>query len=385
MAGGKVLVAFDNDGSGQKGVREATRRIGFERTYLVRLPENIKDVNEFLINGGTRGKFESFLAAARQFDVPSVYSIAQALDQLQEQKTFGRWDQISEVTPWPSINRLLGGWDAGNLIVVSGPQGTGKTTWALNVVSSWTAKGYPSLFYCLEMNIAELVQHVLCAHYRLPEERITAEIIGRAWQQLGDWPLYLGANPGLTGIKDVTELLRQAIRRYGLRLLVFDNLHMLARSVDHRSEEVGLITKSFKLLAMEMEVPLILIAQPRKLEVGKVMTPWDLKGSVDIFSDADQIVILHRAHLGAVRDEKAVAAAEEYSGENLDSKTLVRLAKARHRASKDALLYFVGVEHRFCEISEMTDSKAVIAAKASQPGNRRSFQTRMLTGLMEEL
>jgi replicative DNA helicase len=124
---------------------------------------------------------------------------------------------------------------------------------------------------------------------------------------------------------------------------------MLARSVDHRSEEIGVITKSFKLLAMEMEIPLILIAQPRKLTPGKVMTPWDLKDSVDIFSDADQIILLHRELIGSTCEKNAVQSAVE-GAEIYDSKTLVRIAKSRHMAGKDALLYFEGAQHRFREI-----------------------------------
>jgi hypothetical protein len=385
MSKARVFVPYDNDSAGQKGVREIAKRIGFERTYLVRLPQSINDVNEFVINGGTRQEFEALIFAAQQLDVPSISNVFQALDQLEDQKNSCNWDQIAEVTAWSSINRLVGRWDPGNLIVVSGPQGTGKTTWVLNVVSSWAAKAYPALFYCLEMSTAELVQHVLCAHYRLPEEQITSSIISRARQDLSEWLLYLGANLRLTGIKEVSGLLRLAARRYGIRLLVFDNLHLLARSIDHRSEEVGIITKSFKLLAMELEIPIVLIAQPRKLEPGKVMTPYDLKDSVDIFSDADQIIILHREHLGASSDSKAIISARQNSEDNLDSKTLIRLAKARHRPSKDSVLYFIGGEHRFCEIYESPDSRGLPASNGESKSICRKPEQIGLSDKLEDI
>jgi replicative DNA helicase len=232
--------------------------------------------------------------------------------------------------------------------VISGPQGIGKTSFTLNILSHWAQKGHPALFYCLEMGIEELVQHVLCAFYRCTEEQVTPEVIEHARRDLVTWPLYLGANPRITESKATAELLRHAVRRYGLRLLAFDNLHMLARSADHRSEEVGIITKTFKLLAMEMEIPLILIAQPRKLMPGKVMTPWDLKDSVDIYSDADQILLLHRELIGSTNDKSAVAGAIE-GAEIYSPKALVRLAKARHMASRDVLLHFEGAQHRFRE------------------------------------
>jgi len=346
----RVLVPFDNDAAGQRGAREVGKRIGFDRTWLVPLPSGVKDVNEFLVGGGTREEFERLLATAVQFDVPSVLSLSQAFDRLEEERTFGTWGDLDEMTPWPTVNRRVGGWRRGNLIVVSGPQGTGKTTWSLNVAAHWAAMGSPALVYCLEMSVEELVQHVLCAHYQLPEEQITAEVIGKARRDLADWPLYLGANPRATGRKEVMDLLAQAVRRYGLKLLVFDNLHMLARSVEHRTEEVGVLTKTFKLFAMEHEIPVVLIAQPRKLSPHQIMTPWDLKDSVDIFSDADQIILLHRELVGSLQDQAAVAAAHGDADDNISPVTLVRLAKARHRASRDGLLYFVGAEHRFREL-----------------------------------
>jgi KaiC/GvpD/RAD55 family RecA-like ATPase len=354
----RVLTPFDNDTTGQKGAREIGRRIGFDRTWLVPLPGGAKDVNDYLVQGGTREDFQRLLEAAVQFDIPSVFSLGQALDRLEEEKSFGGWDWLSEMTPWPSVNRRVGMWRPGNLIVVSGPQGTGKTTWALNAAAFWAAKGFPALVYCLEMSVEELVQHVLSAHYQLIEEEVTPAVIAQARQELAEWPLYIGANPRVTGRKEVLDLLTQAIRRYGLRLLVFDNLHMLARSIEHRNEEIGVLTKGFKLLAMELEIPLVLVAQPRKLQPGQVMTCWDLKDSVDIFSDADQIILLHRELVGATRDGEAVAAAQNGESDNLSPRTLVRVAKARHMASRDALLHFEGAQHRFREIEPGESSAA---------------------------
>ena len=106
-------------------------------------------------------------------------------------------------------------------------------------------------------------------------------------------------------------MLRQAARRYGLRLVAFDHLHFLARSLDHRHEEVGLVTKAFKLLASEMDIPILLIAQPRKTSPNVVMTEYDLKDSIDIYSDADQVIILFREQVGERKGSDAITEAGE--------------------------------------------------------------------------
>jgi hypothetical protein len=345
----KVWALFDNDETGPKGARNAARRVGYERTWNAVLPAGVKDVNDLLRQGANGTDLQAILDAAQRFDVPTITDIYDALGRLEQEKKAGSFNRPEEVTAWSALNRKLGTWRPGNLIVISGPQGTGKTSFTLNIQSHWAQKGFPALLYCLEMSIEELAQHVLCAYYRCTEEQITPAIIETARKELVGWPLYLGANPRITDTKTIAEMLRQAVRRYGLRLVAFDNLHMLARSVDHRSEEVGIITKSFKLLAMETEIPIILIAQPRKLTPGRIMTPWDLKDSVDIFSDADQILLLHRELVGARNDKNAVADAAE-GAEIYSSKTLIRLAKARHMAGRDVVLYFEGAQHRFREI-----------------------------------
>src|SRR5262249_8858700 len=120
----RVLVPYDNDAAGQKGARAVAKRIGFDRTWLVSLPDGGTDVTDLLIEGWTREAFEALLTQAVQFDVPSVLTVAQALDRLEVEKATGTWDDIDEMTPWPSLNRRIGLWHGGNLIVLSGPQGT---------------------------------------------------------------------------------------------------------------------------------------------------------------------------------------------------------------------------------------------------------------------
>ena len=238
-----------------------------------------------------------------------MLSLSQALDRLEEEKTLGVWDEFDTTTPWSTLNQRLGRWRPGNLITLSGPQGTGKTTFALNVVAHWAEKGYPAA---------------------------------------------------------------QAVRRYALRLLAFDTLHMLARSIEHRTEEVGVLTKSFKFFAMEHQIPFVMIAQPRKLALGQVMTPWDLKDSSDIFSDSDQIILLHREMIGAQRENEAVAAAQRDAADNYSPLTLVRVAKGRHQASRDVLLFCEGAQHRFRDIAPSDIPKArptTPAAHQRHPGH----------------
>ena len=347
-----VYIAYDNDEPGRKGARDVGRRIGYERAWFVPLPAGKKDLSEIIASGGDREDIEVCLAQMVRFDVPSVRNVSQALDLLDEDRIAQATDPMTSVTPWHTVNQRIKRWRPGNVIYLGAPQGTGKTTWALNVAAHWAANNSPVLMYCLEMHISELIQHVLCAHYQRDEEQINNEVIGKARRDLVNWPLYLGANPTVTKPKDLFDLLRQAIRRYGLRLLIFDNIHALARNIEHRSEEVSALSKQFKALAMEMEIPIVVIAQPRKLIPGVVMTPWDFKDSVDLYSDADQMIILHRETIGRAKGHAAVAEADGEQ-DTVSPHTLVRIGKGRHVPARDVTIYFEGAHHRFREITTM--------------------------------
>ncbi|HEX9900195.1 MAG TPA: DnaB-like helicase C-terminal domain-containing protein [Candidatus Methylomirabilis sp.] len=346
----KILLAYDSDPSGQKGARETAKRLGIEKCYRVQLPEGIHDVNDFFLKGGTAEDFRRLLAEVRPFDVETVASFVQALDRLAEDQITRTWDQIDETVPWPNVQKLVKRWRAGDLIVLSSPPDTGKTTFAIGVLLHWALRGHPALLYSLEMNLERLAEHIISAHYRIPipDDGFPAEVIQRARLDFADVPLYLGHDPRHVDRKGIIDTLRQAAKRYGLRLIGFDHLHFLARSIDHRQEEVGIITKSFKLLASEVEIPILLIAQPRKIQPNQVMTGYDLKDSIDIYSDADQLIILFREQVAESKGSAAVTEAQEgVHEENKSPITLVRIGKGRYVASRDTLLWLEGERHYF--------------------------------------
>ncbi len=344
----RIVIAYDTDPPGQKGAKEVGKRLGIEKCYCVQLPEGVHDVNDYFLQGGTAEGFRQLLTEARPFDVETVASFVQALDRLAEDRITRTWDQIDETVPWSNVQRLVKRWRPGDLIVLSSPPKTGKTTFAIGVLLHWALRGHPALLYSLEMGLERLTEHILCAHYKIPEESITPEVIEKARGEFADIPLYLGHDPRHVDRKGITDTLRQAGRRYGLRLIGFDHLHFLARSLDHRQEEIGIITKSFKLLASELGIPVLLIAQPRKTQPNVVMTELDLKDSIDIYSDADQVIILFREHVGGRKGSEAVAEVVEGGREdNLSPITLVRIGNSRYVPSRDTVLHLEGERHYF--------------------------------------
>ena len=328
----KIVLCYDPDESGQKGVREVARRLGYDRCFNVILPDG-QDVNEYFKAGHDVFEFRSIVNEARRFDVAGIMDFQDGLNKFQEELKRGK--QITGIqTGLPSVDRIIKtGFQPGELIVFSAPPKIGKSTFALQIVTYNAMKGIPSLFYCLEMRPTKVIGKIVQAHNRI--EDVGFEEINRTRTEFKGKPLFLGYTYQKPDRESITETLKAAVQRYGLKLLVFDHLHFLCRSITNQTQEIGQAVQGFKFLAEEMEIPVILIAQPRKTDMNRPMTAMDLKDSISIYSDCDHLILLHRA--------RATETAFE-------PETSVRVEASRYGPGGVTVLYYHGEYSRFDEI-----------------------------------
>ncbi len=336
----KIYLCYDQDEPGQKGAREAARRLGYERCLNVALPDG-QDVNDLFRAGGGHNEFSEMVNEARQFDVAGIMTFAEGVKKYREEAQ--RPDQATGIrTGWGAVDRIIKtGFMPGELIVLSAPPKIGKSTLALQTITHNALQDIPSLFFCLEMRPMKIVQKAMQCHNK--SEEIGLAEIERARIDFKGKPFYLGycyQKPTLDGIM---ETLKAAIRRYGLKLICFDHLHFLCRSINNQVQEIGLAVQAFKFLAEELEIPIILIAQPRKIQANSIMTAMDLKDSSSIFSDCDHLIILHRARKKGNGGELAT--------ESYDPATLVRIEASRYNSGGECLLYYHGEYSRFDEMA----------------------------------
>ena len=332
----KVYLWYDNDDPGRKASDELANRLGIDRCYFIRL-EGYKDANEyFAVNNGIELEEVAF-----QKPIDNIINFYESVFNLFEHEK----EVSSEIqTPWSNVNKLVGAIEAGDLITLSATPKTGKTTLALNIATYNAKRGYPVLVYCLEMRPERLAKKVIESEGRIIKGNFTRELALYTAEKLIDAPLYFGYNYKNIETDVVFQTMRAAARRFGLKLIVFDNLHYLVRSLAHTSAEVGIITRKFKLLAEELRLPIILIAQPRKVEEGNIMTVNDLKDSSSIGADSDQVIILWRKKTKA---NLANATGQETS---FEPKTLVRVDASRFQSGGDTVLWCKGEYSRFEEM-----------------------------------
>ncbi|MDA8215112.1 MAG: toprim domain-containing protein [Nitrospiraceae bacterium] len=336
----RINIIYDSDEAGQRGAKEIARRLGLDRCFNVLLP--VKDVNDFFMSGGDKVEFETLISKAEPFEVDNIINFHRAVTNLKIQHS--KVDNPDALKPhWPSVAKLTGAFEPGDLVTLSAIPKTGKSTFALNIVHRFIQKDIPCLFYCLEMRPERLAKKIIQMEMFCSESELTPQKIDAAYLRLSDKPLYFGYNYKKCTLDIVTDTIRQGIKRYGFKFIVFDNLHYLSRSITNQVQEVSLISKTFKLLAEEMQVPIMLIAQPRKVAENQIIGIMDLKDSSAIGADSDQVIILYRKKM-KTNDGTAEAAYEPL--------TLVRVDASRYHPGGETLLYFRGDKSTFKEPSK---------------------------------
>lgn len=203
------------------------------------------------------------------------------------------------------INLKLMGYNAPDLIIVAGRPGEGKSTFALNEALTIATNGSPVLFFSLEMNDRQLCWKVISNQSNIDVLRIRSgnvndsELKDIAYnsEKLNNTPLYL--TDGINNLNDIKSLARHAKKHNNIEFIVIDYLGLISFEIAGASREqvVSEITRQLKLLCLELNICIMLLAQlnrPQKGVTVKQPTIFDLKESGAVESNADVIIFPYR-------------------------------------------------------------------------------------------
>lgn len=358
----KIYICLDNDKDGQENAERLATRLGLDRCYNVVLPD-AKDPDEyFFVGGHSADDFQTLLYKAKLYDIKNLVALDSALQRLRDQLLSKDVTNLGLMSPWKELNRLTKGFRDGELIVLSAPPKVGKTTLALNIADhlarpeSPLTPSVPILFYCMEMGPERLAQKMTSLVLQLDDELMTAEDVMEARFLLKGVPLFLPERVRAADLTEICDTIRAAHKRYGIRLLVFDNLHFLVRADDNLREKLGVAVQQFKLLAEELRIPVILIVHPKKMRNdSKAMTSHDLRDTAAIHADADMVIVMHRKRPASELEERDddPMGDEEDSGQSiLEPETQVIVDAARYAPGGRTVLYYEGAQSRFRSLTE---------------------------------
>jgi replicative DNA helicase len=240
--------------------------------------------------------------------VPLRELVHESLESLE--RLHDRTGLVGLPTGFKDLDELLQGLQKGNLIMVAARPGVGKSSFVTNVARNVAVETNTTVaMFSLEMSQIELGMRLLCSEARVASNRvrgnaIAAEDWGRivdAAETLDKAPLYI-VDSGNTTIVDIRAKARRLKSQHDLGLIIIDYLQLMSshRRVESRQQEVSEISRSLKLLAKELDIPVIAVSQlnrdPEK-RVDKRPQLSDLRESGSLEQDSDVVMFIHREDL----------------------------------------------------------------------------------------
>ncbi len=382
----KIYILYDNDKAGQAGALALARKVGIEKAWNIILPQFEitpatdttpavmgKDLNEWWKTGKTLEEFEALKGTARQFDVGGISGLCTTLEELKEEILKKGGATATFTTPWPSLNKRMGGCEEGDLVGVIAEGKVGKTTFCLNLIDHFSQIGYPSLMFCLEMLPKRMVRKWVSMATQTPDEvdehgvsKITVDVINQgvdiAMKREGD--LLFGYSKA-SKHEEVFDTIRQAVRRYGVKFVCFDNLQLMSRSLEHQNTEISKLAYQFKELAMELGIVIFLIIQPHRVPEGQIVSARNSMGSSTIEKAVDCMLCCHRNRTANLKKEADFQGFIE-TEQTFEPQLLIKVDLSRYAGGGICTLWFDGLTSTVREM--LTDDLLSTAGTGQQPG-----------------
>ncbi|WP_214627089.1 replicative DNA helicase [Paenibacillus agaridevorans] len=228
------------------------------------------------------------------------------------------------------LDRMTAGFQRSDLIIVAARPSVGKTAFALNVAQNVGVRAKETVaIFSLEMSAAQLVQRIICAEANVDATRMrTGSLEGDDWEKLtmaigalAEAEIYIDDTPGIT-VADIRAKCRRLKKERGLGMILIDYLQLIegrGKAGENRQQEVSEISRTLKMIARELEVPVIALSQlSRGVEQRQDKRPMmsDLRESGSIEQDADIVAFLYR---------------DDYYDKESEKKNIIEIILAKQR------------------------------------------------------
>lgn len=210
-------------------------------------------------------------------------------------------------TGFADLDALTNGLHPGQMIVVAARPALGKSTMALDLARAASIKhGLASVIFSLEMSRTEITMRLLAAEARISLQAMrTGQMkeddwtrLARRMSEVAHAPMFIDDSPNMS-MMEIRAKCRRLKQQHDLRLVIIDYLQLMTspKRVENRQQEVSELSRSLKLLAKELNVPVIAVAQLNRgpeQRTDKRPLLSDLRESGSIEQDADVVILLHR-------------------------------------------------------------------------------------------
>jgi replicative DNA helicase len=244
------------------------------------------------------------------------------------------YESGADVTGVPSgfrdLDRITSGFQEGNLIIVAARPSMGKSGLALCIAANLAVRAMtPVALFTLEMSKSEVTQRLMCSEAKVESQRLrTGKLAAEDWprltaacDKLAKAPIYVDDTGSITMMEIRSKARRLKQRHPDLGLIIVDYLQLMTSgtTAENRVQEVSQISRSLKVLARDLEVPILALSQlSRAVEQRHDKRPIlsDLRESGSLEQDSDIVIFIYR---------------DEYYNDESDQQGLAEIHVAKHR------------------------------------------------------
>ena len=321
---------------------------------------------------------------------PFIRALHSAMD-MAEHAFRSEGDVVGVATGFRDLDRMLGGLQRSDLVVLAGRPGMGKTALATNIAFNAARArkreddgeggvreidGLAVAFFSLEMSAEQLALRILGEQARVPSDQVRRGVIDsnqfqavlEASRELEHLKLYIDDTPAI-GVSQLRTRARRLLRSQGrLDLIVVDYIQLMrpgaGRRPENRVQEVSEITRGLKTVAKELDLPILALSQlSRAVEQREDKRPHlaDLRESGSIEQDADAVMFIYREDYYLARQEPPEGTDKHVEWQRemdrVHNLADVIVAKQRHGPTGKIDLYFEGRFTRFADLEKHRDDE----------------------------
>ena len=308
----------------------------FTRRELIRITH---EVNKFAYNESMDlediiSKLHSNTLEVMEFNTDTVHTFKDALDLLwqrikQNEKSVG---MTGIPTGFEKLNRMTGGWQGSDLVVVAGETSQGKTSLALNFTVNAGLFNCAGVIYSLEMSLIQLTARIVSSYTDVCSKRILFESltpmemiqINDGISKLSNMPIYTDDNVN-NSIESICLSIRRMKLKYDIQFAVVDYVQNI-KEIAGKNEEgsIGTIMKMLKNLAKELNITIFAVSQLRRNNNSPIPSIQRLRGSGQIEETADIIITIYRPEYYNLEFP------EPFESEDTLNKGMITIAKGRN-------------------------------------------------------
>ena len=263
-------------------------------------------------------------------------------------------------TNFKKLDNLINGLHGSDLMILAARPAMGKTSFAMNIVENVAKQGYSCMVFSLEMGKDQLTQRMICSIAGVSMENANkGKLTQKEWvkiikakEVLAKCKIYIDDSSLITPHEMLSKC-RRIKRKHGLDFIMVDYIQLMEsgdrRSSDSRQNEISTISRNLKILAKELNVPVLALSQLSRAVESEKRRPQlsDLRESGAIEQDADIVMFIHRPDLKAKESEFAEGNIQRNVAE-------IIVAKHRNGQTDTIKLYFKGECTKFLNLNEDT-------------------------------